>query len=431
MDPESYLALLTSRLADGVARLPEATRVRHAAYLRAAQNADGGFSGREGGSDLYYTAFGLRGLSVLDALTPEICERAAGFLRHSLTQSASVVDFFSLLYACLLVQASGGPDVLADSPDDWPERTAAVLETFRTADGGYTKTPGGASGSTYHTFLVGLCYQLLGKSLPNPAEVVRFTASRRREDGGFVEIAPMRRGGTNPTAAAVGLLQLTAPHGDALMAEVRDGVVDFLAEMASPEGGLRANGRAPWRTCCPRSRRRGRCTSSGRWTASTARRCGRSRSRRSGRTAASAAASGMRGGMWSIRSMGWGCWGCFLQLKVTELEASVSLAMFQSAHPDLTVRATVAAEILLVVRTQSIRVAARAGRNRLIPAMAAGLAFVEYCRPSWFAGLLEAESTNTPSTRFAWNCETCTYTPIEQAKEPARELTAGRTRKPP
>jgi geranylgeranyl transferase type-2 subunit beta len=245
MDPESYLTLLASRLADGVARLPEATRVRHAAYLGAAQNADGGFSGREGGSDLYYTGFALRGLSVLDALTPEICEKAAGFLRHSLTQSASVVDFFSLLYACLLVQASGGPDVLANSPEDWPERTAATLETFRTADGGYTKTPGGASGSTYHTFLVGLCYELLGKALPNPAEIVRFTSSRRRDDGGFVEIAPMRRGGTNPTAAAVGLLQLTGSDGAALLTEVRDGVADFLAEMASPEGGLRANGRAP------------------------------------------------------------------------------------------------------------------------------------------------------------------------------------------
>jgi geranylgeranyl transferase type-2 subunit beta len=228
MNPESYLAQLASRLADGVARLPEALRVRHAAYLGGAQNADGGFSGRDGGSDLYYTGFALRGLNVLDALTPEICDRAAGFLRHSLTQSASVVDFFSLLYACLLVQASGGPDVLADSPEDWPERTAATLETFRTAEGGYTKTPGGVSGSTYHTFLVGLCYQLLGKALPNPAEIVRFTASRRREDGGFVEIAPMRRGGTNPTAAAVGLLQLTGPEGAASLAEMRDGVIDFL-----------------------------------------------------------------------------------------------------------------------------------------------------------------------------------------------------------
>jgi len=245
MAPESYLARLNTRLADGIARLPAATRARHAGYLRAAQRADGGFPDREGGSDLYYTGFALRGLSVLDALTPEVCQRAAGFLRHNLTQSASVVDFFSLLYACLLVQASGGPDVLAGAPADWPERTAALLETFRTPDGGYGKTPGGASGSTYHTFLVGLCYQLLGKSLPDPAAIVRFTASRRREDGGFVEIGPMRRGGTNPTAAAVGLLQLTAPHGDALLAEVRDGVADFLAEMASPEGGLRANARAP------------------------------------------------------------------------------------------------------------------------------------------------------------------------------------------
>ena len=151
MDPESYLAQLASRLADGVARLPEATRARHAAYLRSAQNTDGGFPDREGNSDLYYTGFALRGLSVLDALTPDICEKAAGFLRGSLTQSASVVDFFSLLYACLLVQASGGPDVLANAPADWPERTAALLETFRTADGGYTKNPGGASGSTYHT----------------------------------------------------------------------------------------------------------------------------------------------------------------------------------------------------------------------------------------------------------------------------------------
>jgi geranylgeranyl transferase type-2 subunit beta len=75
--------------------------------------------------------------------------------------------------------------------------------------------------------------------------VVRFVASRRREDGGFVEIAPMRRGGTNPTAAAVGLLQLTGPEGAALLDAVREGVVDFLAEMGSPEGGLRANGRAP------------------------------------------------------------------------------------------------------------------------------------------------------------------------------------------
>src|SRR5580704_14537720 len=108
-----YLNDLNARLADGVAKLPEALRQRHARYLAGGQNPDGGFSGREGESDLYYTGFALRGLTVLDALTPEICERSANFLRGCLTRQTSVVDFFSFLYACSLVQASSGIDVLA------------------------------------------------------------------------------------------------------------------------------------------------------------------------------------------------------------------------------------------------------------------------------------------------------------------------------
>src|SRR5579885_3452035 len=118
---EPYLLRLTLRLAEGVAHLPSEIKTRHADYLRKAQNPDGGFSGREGGSDLYYTGFALRGLAVLDALTPDIGERAARFLRGSLARQASVVDFFSLLYSCLLVQSASGIDVLADSPADWPD----------------------------------------------------------------------------------------------------------------------------------------------------------------------------------------------------------------------------------------------------------------------------------------------------------------------
>jgi geranylgeranyl transferase type-2 subunit beta len=245
MTSTPYLARLNARLADGLARLPAEVRQRHAAYLAGEQRPDGGFSGREGESDLYYTGFALRGLAVLDALTPQVCERAAGFLGGALQREASVVDFFSLLYACLLVQSGGGPDVLAGSPPDWPDRVAAALEGFRTSDGGYAKGPGGASGSTYHTFLVSLCYQLLGRDVPRPDEIVRFVLSRRREDGGFVEIAPMRRGGTNPTAAAVGLLTLAEPFVGPMAADVREGTVNFLAEMPSLEGGLRANARAP------------------------------------------------------------------------------------------------------------------------------------------------------------------------------------------
>jgi geranylgeranyl transferase type-2 subunit beta len=241
MEPNSYLTGLTTRLSDGLAKATDDFRRRHASFLTERQNADGGFSGREGESDLYYTGFALRGLAVLDALLPEVCDRAAGYLRSCLEEQATVLDLFSLLYSCALVQAAGGPDVLADSPADWPERVAGVLETFRTADGGYAKASGATAGSTYHTFLVALGYQLLGRSLPRPEEAVRFVRSRRRDDGGYVEIGPMRRGGTNPTAAAVGVLQILQD----LTADEAGPVIQFLTQMMSPEGGLRANDRAP------------------------------------------------------------------------------------------------------------------------------------------------------------------------------------------
>jgi geranylgeranyl transferase type-2 subunit beta len=237
-----YLSDLNVRLAEGLAHLPAALRDRHARFLRDKQNPDGGFSGREGESDLYYTGFALRGLSVLDALTPEISNRAAAYLRGCLSSRASVVDLFSLLYACLLVQASGGPDALADSATDWPQRVAAMLETFRTPDGGYNKSPGATAASTYHTFLVGLCYELLAQPVPRPEELAQLALARRRDDGGFVEVAPMRRSGTNPTAAGIGILQLV---GGTVAPEIAAPTIDFLAQMPGMDGGLRANDRVP------------------------------------------------------------------------------------------------------------------------------------------------------------------------------------------
>jgi geranylgeranyl transferase type-2 subunit beta len=65
---QGYLETLTVRLATGLAELDEDVRRRQAAYLLEAQQPDGGFAGREGGSDLYYTGFALRALSVFGVL---------------------------------------------------------------------------------------------------------------------------------------------------------------------------------------------------------------------------------------------------------------------------------------------------------------------------------------------------------------------------
>ena len=239
---EPYLTRLTTRLLDGVERLPADLKARHAAYLLAAQNADGGFSGREGESDLYYTGFALRSLAVLQALSPEVCERAAGFLKLKMGGSAAVVDFFSLVIACYLVPLGGGPDVLADAPSDWRERVAATLETFRSADGGYARAPGGPHGSTYTTFLVVLCLELLGKTPPDPEKVSAFIKGRRRTDGGYGEFSVAKRGQTNLTAAAIGVLQVL----DALDADTQSAASDFLLTMPSAsEGGLMAHATIP------------------------------------------------------------------------------------------------------------------------------------------------------------------------------------------
>src|SRR5262245_16858137 len=140
MSAEPYLQGLTARLIDGVDQLPPAFRARHGAWIRERQCPDGGFPGREGGSDLYYTGFALRGLAVLQELETSTCNRASIFLRSRMSGPASVIDLFSLLVSAFLVRLGGGPDVLADAPADWPDRVAATLESFRHPDGGYART---------------------------------------------------------------------------------------------------------------------------------------------------------------------------------------------------------------------------------------------------------------------------------------------------
>lgn len=217
-------------------------RDRHRAWLTGLQNPDGGFSGREGESDLYYTGFALRSLAILQGLEPDLCVRCAGFLSTRLSAPASVIDLFSLLVSRFLVILGGGPDVFESSGPDWPVRVTELLESFRTPDGGYGRSAESRYGSTYVSFLNLLAMELLERPPLRLDELHLFVESRRREDGGYVEIAPMKRSATNPTAAAVGIFRMTGR----LTPEVISSVVDFLEELPSDEGGYRAHDRIPF-----------------------------------------------------------------------------------------------------------------------------------------------------------------------------------------
>ncbi|HTN74591.1 MAG TPA: prenyltransferase/squalene oxidase repeat-containing protein [Pirellulaceae bacterium] len=236
-----YLAELTVRLATGIGELPDASRARHTAYLQAAQRADGGFAGREGDSDLYYTGFALRGLAILGELHGPVAERAAGFLQSRLKQRESIVDFFSLIYGAALLDSAAGIDIFSASPPQWRDSVADFLHTLRRDDGGFAKGVEGAASSTYHTFLVMLCLELIERPLPDPERIVSFLHAQRAEEGGFREIRASKRAGTNPTAAALATLRMLG----ALDQQTSEDTIDFLAEMQTDEGGLRANTRIP------------------------------------------------------------------------------------------------------------------------------------------------------------------------------------------
>lgn len=234
----SYLTDLTLRLAAGASRIDPELRQRHGAWLLSRQRADGGFAGREGDSDPYYTAFALRGLLVVDGIDQDVADRAAGFLRSHFDSRLGVVDLVSLVMGASILELTHGIEALAELPDA-RERIIATLEPLRSSDGGYAKTVGGVAGSTYQTFLNLLCYELIGHEPPDPEGLVRFLNSQRVVDGGFREIRVAKRAGVNPTAAGIGALKTLGrldPRGEEM-------TIEFLADMRTDEGGLSANDR--------------------------------------------------------------------------------------------------------------------------------------------------------------------------------------------
>lgn len=237
-----YLLELGERLSAGLARMESERRDRHRAFIFSQQMPDGGFSGREGESDLYYTSFAVRSLAILGGLESDQVQQIGQYVIDQSQQKLGIIDLLSWLYTALVVEAAGGPSVFEDAAEGFADSVAQTIESTRVADGGYAKSTEGSAGSTYHSFLVALTYELIGRPVPRPNTLIQFLYDRQRDDGGFVEIAPMKRAGTNPTAAAVALLNMLGGMDD----EIRVDVLQFLRTVRSDEGGFQANSRIPF-----------------------------------------------------------------------------------------------------------------------------------------------------------------------------------------
>jgi geranylgeranyl transferase type-2 subunit beta len=239
-DPEKlhYLSTLTVRLSAGLKFLPDSFRSRHSEYLLAAQRPDGGFAGRLGGSDIYYTMFALRSAELLLPADEGLWRGAAQYARSLSAAPRDMIECFCLLYIRRLAGERAG----TGRNDEGRAEIMEVVARSRAADGGYARFPGGEA-TVYHTFLAALCAELSESDFSGAAEAVTFIHSRRCADGGYADSAQGGgEGATNPTAAALALLTLS---GVAQAPRLCERAAEFLASMQRPEGGFAACAGAP------------------------------------------------------------------------------------------------------------------------------------------------------------------------------------------
>jgi prenyltransferase beta subunit len=185
-------------------------------------NADGGFQNRAGDSDLYYTVFGLEGLSALEQKTPST---TPAFL-----QSFGTGDELDFVHVTCLARAwatatrAGAPDAVRDA-------VLRRLEAHRSADGGYAVAPGDEAGTPYGCFLALGAIEDLHADPIDPDSMVASVLRLRAADGGFANHAGASEGSTPATAAAVLVMRHLDREPDA-------SVADWLFARCHADGGF-------------------------------------------------------------------------------------------------------------------------------------------------------------------------------------------------
>lgn len=225
---------LQGRIRAGLGRLNVDFRRRHRRFVASARASGGGFAGRGGRPDRYYTHFGLRAADALELdRGHELWTAAADFMEGLGRPPGDVVDCYCEAFSrALLAQR----DCCSANWESLPE-VAAVCRGEATGGEGSSEGTGEA-GSLYRAFLAAMTLELLGER-PSAEDVGRFVMERRCVDGGFSDTRGAERGSLNPTAAAVVLLCSVGKREQAAEAG------GFLAGLQRPDGGFPAHSEAP------------------------------------------------------------------------------------------------------------------------------------------------------------------------------------------
>jgi geranylgeranyl transferase type-2 subunit beta len=283
MTTSVYLNLLDDTLQSALRGASDAFVETQARFVTGCQQPDGGFCGRQGSSDAYYSDFALRCLNLL-APNHAAWRRAEDYVLAKSGRPRTVVECFSILNMQRMLHrhlrstgvegratgADGGATGTASARNggaslalpvqreqratdaessitgnlsadvDWT-RNANLLHSVLTKHllptGGLVRSPGERQVSAYQTFLGALCFSLLDIPMPNRQAAIQSIRSLQRADGGFAESDGQAESQTNATAAAVAFLTMY----DAMGPDAAESVAPFFAAMQSADGGLRAH----------------------------------------------------------------------------------------------------------------------------------------------------------------------------------------------
>jgi prenyltransferase beta subunit len=194
-------------------------------FFRERYDAGGGFVNRAGLPDLYYTVFGLEGMSALRA--PIDAARTRAYLADF--GDGAQLDFVHL--SCLARCWANLPE--AGPPPDTRARLLDRLATYRTPDGGFNTDAGAADGTAYGAFVALGAYQDLKADVPDAEGLMRQLLTLTSADGALNNFPGAPFGLTTATAAGAAALR---QFGMA----VPPTFGPWLLAQAHPQGGFRA-----------------------------------------------------------------------------------------------------------------------------------------------------------------------------------------------
>ena len=189
-------------------------------------NEDGGFKGRGGQSDLYYTVFGIEALLALDGEFDRA--RIKSYLRQfGDGDSLDLVHLACLARCWADISEPRNAGIEATLRDGILRR----LEGYRCPDGGYSNSSGAQRGTAYGCFLALGAYQDLNGDMHNVTALADCVESLRTPDGAYSNDPTIRIGATPATAAALTILHY-------LNEPVSDASIEWLLSQRHPKGGF-------------------------------------------------------------------------------------------------------------------------------------------------------------------------------------------------